>query len=150
MATYEYLSPMGALGRFGEQPEHREWQSIRGCRMADAERVANIRRTDKGRQAVAPEGPQNEHAHAKWFKYVVSMERLTGDVDPGTVELTYQDGTREAFNGKDLICVEREIMPVHYGESRSACGEFGEYDKITDHIPGVTCKGCKGIVHATA
>lgn len=147
MATFEYLSPGAALERFGEQRPGYEWRSVRGCRMADAERVATIRRT-RGGQAKAPEGPQSEHAHGDRFRYVIAMERLTGNVDPGTVELTYLDGTREPFGGKDLICVERPVLDVHYGESRTACGERGEFDTVTEYIPAVTCKGCTAVVFA--
>lgn len=143
MATYEYLSPLAALARFGEQPAHREWQSIRGCRMVFADWCTRT----QGGQSRVPQGPANEHAH-KGFKYVDRIERVTVDADPGTVEIFYVDGTRTYATGQDLVCVEQEIMPVHYGESRSACGEFGKFDKMTDHIPGVTCKKCVKAVNA--
>lgn len=139
MSTFEYLWPVEVFDRLDDPQEYRR---TRGRRVADPYWAT---RTASGRMR-RPELNGREHGYLSRFKTLDRMERVTVDADPGTFELFYTDGTSGYVTGKDLVCVERPVMPVHYGESRTACGELGEYDTVTLNLPSVTCRNCKGAV----
>jgi hypothetical protein len=118
MSTFEYLRPLEVLAQLNDPQGYRR---TRGRRVADADWCTRT----KGGQARRPELTCQEHGYLSKFKVLDRAERVTVDADPGTVELFYTDGTSAYVNGKDLVCVERPILPVHYGDSRTACGDLG-------------------------
>lgn len=145
MATYSYLTALEAAV-LAERPGARG-SGIRGLRVADAGRWCTV--TDAGYARVPVHGWEGPRKHQEQFKVLDRMERLTEDCDPGTYELHFADGTSAYIGRKDLLCVERPIMPVHYGESTTACGELGKYDTVTTHPSAVSCGPCVQVINAS-
>jgi hypothetical protein len=142
VSTFEYLWPVEVFDRLDDP---RGYRRTRGRRVADATWCT---RTNGGR-ARRPELHGREHAYLPKFRTLDRVERVTGDANPGTFELFFTDGTSGYVHADDLVCVERPILPVHYGEVRTACGNLGKYDTVTTNIPSVTCGACTQSVNAT-
>lgn len=143
MSVFDYLTPGEAAQKI-LRPGN-EGSGIRGLRVADADWCS---RTATGNARV-PEHTWEARRYLDRFKVLVRMERLTEDADPGTYELHFADGTSSYLHRQDLLCVERQILKVHYGESRSACGDLGEYETCSTHLDAVTCKNCTAVANAT-
>lgn len=144
MATYSYLAP-AAAAIMVERPGSLG-SGIRGLRVAEAEWCT---RTKGGNPRVPDQGWVGPQRHRDKFKVLDRMELLTKNCNPGTYELFFEDGTSTYLHADELLCVERPIMPVHYGETTSACDELPKYHTLATHRDAVTCKDCVRAVKAS-
>lgn len=67
--------------------------------------------------------------------------------NPGIYAVTTVETLDNGEEAAGWVIAFREFDTVHYGESRSACGEFGETHALTTEIPEITCKACITEVH---
>jgi hypothetical protein len=105
------MKPMEA---FGSDRDHRTTPGgIRGLRVADADWCT---RTASG-YAQFPFEPCDARRHIGRFKTLARVERVTGDCDPGTFELFFDDGTSAYIKREDILCVEEPV--THADGSRT-------------------------------
>lgn len=113
MSTFEYLTPDEALDAArADAPDH---QKIIGLKGVDADRMPTlITRTDSG-YARKPAAPWRAHGYLDKFKEIEGLERVSGDVDPGAIEVHFTDGTSAYLHRVDLLCVERPVLGTGEG-----------------------------------
>ncbi|MBD3004583.1 hypothetical protein [Streptomyces sp. 5-10] len=118
MSTFEYLTPGEAVAATREDVP--DYLSIVGLRGADADWCTRT----ATRQARKPSDTWSARTYLDRFKEIKLVEYVTGEADPGTVEVFYADGTSAYLHGVDLLCVERPVEGAEVGDAGTAHGAY--------------------------
>lgn len=107
MSTFYYLTPAEAVAAAREgAPEH---ERITGLKGADADLFMRPQERTRAGYLHKPADPARAHAYLHWFREIRNVVRTGGDADPGTVTVTYADGSSVYLHKGDLLCVERPV-----------------------------------------
>lgn len=106
MSTFDYLNPSEALA--AARDDAPDYRRIIGLKAVDADCIPHLITRTRAGYARKPEQPWHAHGHLHKFKEIARVVRAE-DADPGTVAVTYTDGSTDLIGRQDLLCVERPI-----------------------------------------